>query len=144
MTYPGLGGQQPPPQNAAPAGQLVPGVQPGVTGQIIASRVIIIGSGGDLFVYEPTAAAGNLKVSISGIVGGGTDQFGNHFVFEVGVYDNAGGFFTQLGAGFITFGTGTLAGGWTANTTVENDATGNLQLAATGGLFFNGTQMTVP
>jgi len=83
-------------------------------------------------------------VSISGIVGGGTDQFGNHFVFEVGVYDNAGGFFTQLGAGFITFGTGTLAGGWTANTTVENDATGNLQLAATGGLFFNGTQMTVP
>jgi len=144
VTYPGLGGQQPPPLNASPAQQLVPGVQPGTTGQIVASRVIIIGSGGDLFVYEPTAALGNLKVSISGTVGGGTDSFGNNFVFEVGVYDDTGGFFTQLGAGFITFGTGHLATGWTANTTVENDASGNLNLGATGALFFNGTMMTVP
>ena len=77
MTYPGLGGQQPPPQNAAPAQQLVPGVQPGATGQVVASRVIIIGTGGELLVYTPTAAAGNLLVSIAGSAG--TDSFGNSY-----------------------------------------------------------------
>ena len=75
MTYPGLGGQQPPPQNSSPAGQLVPGVQPGVTGQIVASRVVIIGSAGGLFVYSPSAGAGNLVASVSGQAG--TDPFGN-------------------------------------------------------------------
>jgi hypothetical protein len=57
MTYPGLGGQQPPPQNAAPAGQLVPGIQPGTTGVIVASRVIVIGETGGIFLYD---GSGNL------------------------------------------------------------------------------------
>ena len=77
MTYPGLGGQQPPPQNSSPAGQLVPGVQPGVTGQIVASRVVIIGSAGGLFVYSPTPGLGNLVASVSGHAG--TDPFGNAY-----------------------------------------------------------------
>ena len=77
MTYPGLGGQQPPPQNAAPAAPLVPGVQPGTSSQVVASRVIIIGTGGELLVYSPTAGAGNLLLSVAGSAG--TDSFGNSF-----------------------------------------------------------------
>lgn len=77
MTFPGLGGQQPPPQNSAPAGQLTPGIQPGASGQVVASRVIIIGTGGELLVYSPTAGAGNLILSIAG--NAGTDPFGNAF-----------------------------------------------------------------
>jgi len=145
MTYPGWGGQQAPPQNASPAAQLVPGVQPGTTGQIVASRVIITGStGGDLFVYSGAPAAGNLLYSVSGSTVPFLDPKGNHCVPLTGWYDNAGGFFTQIGAGFVTFGTGSLAGGWTANTSVQNDASGNLLLGATGNLQFNGTVMTVP
>ena len=139
MTVPGLGGQQPPPQNSAPAGQLTPGVQPGVSGQIIARRVIIAGSGGELFVYDSTPpAAGNLILSISGVVGGGTDPFGNHYVFGLGVYDNVGGYFSQYGAGFATFGTGSLSAGWTANTSIQNDSSGNLYLDADGDIYANG------
>lgn len=77
MTFPGLGGQQPPPQNSAPAGQLTPGIQPGASGQVVAQRVIIIGTGGELLVYSPAAGAGNLILSIAGSAG--TDSFGNTF-----------------------------------------------------------------
>lgn len=77
MTVPGLGGQQPAPQNSAPAAQLTPGVTPGSTGQVVATRVIIIGPGGELLVYSPTAGAGNLILSIAGSAG--TDAFGNSF-----------------------------------------------------------------
>jgi hypothetical protein len=104
------------------------------------------------FWYSGTPAAGNLVMSDTNIVGGGTDRFGNHFVFGVGLYDNAGGFFTQLGQGFTTYGTGSLAAGWTANSTVENDGSGNLilgangavEIQAPGGLIVNGTSVTVP
>ena len=100
MTYPGLGGQQAPPQNAAPAGQLVPGVQPGVTGQIVATRVVIIGSGGELFVYSPTRAAGNLIASIAGAAG--TDPLGNHFLAGVASYASAfAGCFSRGRSSFI-------------------------------------------
>lgn len=97
MTFPGLGGQQPPPQNAAPAQQPVPGVTPGVSGQIVASRVIIIGSGGELLVYSPTAGAGNLIASIAGMPG--TDSFGNAFVEGVAAYATISGvsYVMQLG-----------------------------------------------
>jgi len=104
------------------------------------------------FWYSGAPAAGNLVMSNTNIVGGGTDRFGNHFVFGVGLYDNAGGFFTQLGEGFTSYGTGSLAAGWTANSTVENDGSGNLilgangavEIQAPGGLIVNGTSVTVP
>ena len=108
MTYPGLGGQQPPPQNASPAGQLTPGVTPGVSGQVVATRVIIIGSGGELLVYSPTAAAGNLVASVAGAAG--TDSFGNSFPEGIAAYVTVSGdtYYIQLGQGSFF---GTPAGG---------------------------------
>ena len=89
MTYPGLGGQQPPPQNSAPSGQLTPGVTPGVSGQVVASRVIIIGTGGELLVYSPAAGAGNLIVSIAAMPG--TDPYGNAYLEGITAYVTIGG-----------------------------------------------------
>ena len=93
------------------------------------------------FFYSGTPAAGNLVMSVTPSTTGGTDGFGNHYVPLTGWYDNAGGFFTQIGAGFVTEGTGSLAAGWTANTTMDNDATGDLLLQATAHIFANGTQI---
>lgn len=99
MTFPGLGGQQPPPQNASPAGQLVPGVQAGVSGQIVARRVIIIGTGGELLVYSPTAGAGNLVASIAGSVT--TDAYGN--TVQAGITSYTGTSYVQMLADDINF-----------------------------------------
>jgi hypothetical protein len=128
VTYPGLGGQQAPPQNAAPAGQLVPGVQPGVTGQIVATRVVIIGSGGELFVYSPTRAAGNLIASIAGAAG--TDPLGNHFLAGVASYASA--FAGVLQSGSVQFYTGSLAGGWSVGPVIQTDNLGDLILSTSG------------
>jgi len=129
VTYPGLGGQQPPPQNASPAAQLVPGVQPGTTGQVVASRVIIIGSGGELLVYSPTQGAGNLIASIAGTTG--TDPFGNNFLSGTASYGSA--FAASLLGGAVQYYTGSLAGGWTATAIIEADSLGNLLIAAGAG-----------
>lgn len=91
------------------------------------------------FFYSSTPAAGNLIMSVTPSTTGGLDRFGNHYVPLTGWYDNAGHFFTQMGAGFLTYGTGTLAAGWTANTSIQNDASGDLFLNATASIFANGT-----
>jgi hypothetical protein len=129
MTYPGLGGQQSPPQNAAPAGQLVPGVQPGVSSQVVASRVIIIGTGGELLVYSPTAGAGTLTASIAAAAT--TDQYGNHIVQGTASYGS--GFATSEQAGIIQFYTGSLAGGWTTTGSITTDSLGDIALLAAVG-----------
>jgi hypothetical protein len=137
VTYPGLGGQQPPPQNAAPAGQLVPGIQAGTTGQVVASRVIIIGTGGELLVYTPTAGAGNLIASVSGAAT--SDTFGNQVLQGVASYQST--FANAIIGGAVLFYTGTEAGGWTFVSQVETDSSGDLLLDATGHVFANGTQI---
>src|SRR5215472_17197759 len=130
MTYPGLGGQQLAPLHSAPAAQLVPGVQPGTTGQIIATRVIIVGANGDLLVYSSLPpAAGNLIASISGA--GGTDAAGNHFVSGVASY--AATFAASLNAGFVQFYTGSLAGGWTARGYLETGSLGDIIILQVSG-----------
>ena len=74
---PGLGGQQPPPQNAVPAAPLVPGIQAGTQARIVTKQLIIIGSSGELLVYDTMAAKGTLIGSISAVAG--TDPYGNNF-----------------------------------------------------------------
>ena len=93
MTYPGLGGQQPPPQNASPAGQLVPGVTPGVTGRIVANLVIVAGTGPNtgLFVYNGTPAAGNLPVFAVVAPGVTADPLGNPVSAIVEIGKQSGG-----------------------------------------------------
>lgn len=142
MTIPGLGGQVPPRPDQQYAGQSGVPIGPGSTNVVRANKVIVSGPDEGIFVYDGTPAAGNLVLSITEVIGGGTDKFDNHYVFGLGVYDNAGGFFSQYGAGFATFGTGSLAGGWTGNTSIQNDASGNLLLSANASVFINGSSST--
>lgn len=69
------------PLNAPPAGQLVPGVQPGTSNAVVIANIVIIfgpsGSPSGLFVYKPgtTPGAGNPPVSWSSA--SSTDPYGN-------------------------------------------------------------------
>lgn len=116
MTYPGLGGQQPPPQNAAPAGQLVPGVQPGTTAffsQLRAGNTVINSSG--MFVYATSPAADELVASIT--ASGGTDPYGNSVLAGIVSYDPStflGALACQLNDAAVLFYVATTeAGPWT-------------------------------
>jgi hypothetical protein len=131
----------------APRGPVpVPGVQPGTAGQVVASRVTIIGTGGQLLVYSPVAAAGNLLFSVAAKPG--TDQYKNAFLAGAASYtQKTPTSFTAvvLVSGGITFYSASAsAGPWTTTASITIDGSGNMQLAAPGGLFFNGTQITVP
>jgi len=112
-----------------------------ITGSTFSGTDFIINSAGAFF-YSAAPAAGNLILSITASTTGGTDSFGNHYVPLTGWYDNSGGFVTQIGAGFVTFGTGSLAGGWTANTSIQNDSSGNLAISANGAVSINGSTNT--
>jgi hypothetical protein len=123
MTYPGLGGQQPPPQNSAPAGQVTPGITPGVSGQVVRARqVIVSGAGEGVFVYSGTPAAGNPPIfwagsspdpygnilpSTAGVAGTGTFQAGNTIITPAGIFTYS----STPAAGNLTSSTGTDAGG---------------------------------
>lgn len=58
-----------------PLGSVAPGGRAGI---LRARKVIIVGPGGELFVYSPTAGAGNLIYSIA--AQSGTDPYGNQFL----------------------------------------------------------------
>jgi hypothetical protein len=62
----GKGGMPPRPVNAPDGQQATGGIQPGQSpGIIVARKVIVSGSGGGVFVYDPSIAAGNLIASIT-------------------------------------------------------------------------------
>jgi len=105
MTYPGLGGQQAPPQNASPAGQLVPGVQPGVSNFIVlAHTVIVFGPTGAMvgvFVYAAGTTPGAGNQPIASITNQTTDPYGNTVETGVAAYTTVGGdlIAVQIGLG---------------------------------------------
>jgi hypothetical protein len=135
VTFPGLGGQQPPPQNASPAGQLVPGVQPGTTQvfvQLRAGNTIINASG--VFTYSGTPAAGNLIATQAPAAG--TDSFGNNYLEGVSSYGAA--FASALIGGGLIFYTGSLAGGWSAEGELITDTSGDLLSSFTGAFVLSG------
>jgi hypothetical protein len=116
VTYPGLGGQQPPPLNSSPAGQLVPGVTPGVSGGIVRARqVIISGANEALYVYSGAPAAGSLIYSVT--QGTAADPYGNRPPGGGAVsYNNESGTFfavNMFSAGLIFFTAASEAGPWT-------------------------------
>ena len=112
-----------------------------ITGSTFEGSDFIINAAGAFF-YSGTPAANNLILSITPSTIGGTDSFGNKYVPLTGWYDNSGGFVTQIGAGFVTFGTGSLSGGWTANTSMQNDSSGNLNINANASVLINGSDQT--
>lgn len=135
MTYPGLGGQQPPPQNAAPAAQLVPGVQPGTTAvftQLRAGNTIINSTG--VFTYSGTPAAGNLIASQA--PSSGTDSFGNNYLQGVASYGPATAI--VMDGGFLEFYTGSRLGGWSTAAEIATDPGQDMLLTANGQITANG------
>lgn len=108
-----------------------------IEGPTFIGEDFIINSAGAFF-YNGEPAAGKLILSISASTTAYTDSFGNHCVPLTGWYDNTGGFVTQIGAGFVTFGTGSLSAGWTGNSSIQNDSSGNLYLEALGSIYANG------
>jgi len=135
MTVPGLGGQQPPPQNSAPAAPLVPGIQPGVTNRFVtlyAGNTIINPTG--IFVYSGTPGAGDLVASI--VHNAGTDQYGNHYLAGIASYSFAEA--CSLDGGFQFFYRGSLSAGWTQAAELATDPGQDLLLTSNGEITANG------
>ena len=96
---PGVGGVPDRPPGYTPPDQ--PGVAAGSPNVIRARQVIIVGANGELLIYNPTVATGNLVVSATGP--SGTGLAGDTVQAGVTVYA-AGGFpFAQLNAGVLNF-----------------------------------------
>lgn len=126
-TFPGMGGTP-----DMPAGYIrpdLPGVSAGSNNIVVARRVIIIGSGGELLVYSPSAGAGNLRESIASAAF--IDQYGNHGVSDTASYGS--NVASALHGGFIQFYNGSLAAGWTSASSVSDDGSGDLFLAPAAG-----------
>lgn len=98
-----------------------------------------------IFIYNPGGGAGNLVNSIANAAG--TDAYGNNYLAGTASYQ--ANFASQLGAGFVVFYHGSLAGGWTQGGQVETTNTGGLVLdtgsgscTITGALSVNGSGST--
>lgn len=92
--------------------------------QLLAGDTIINAAGN--FTYSGAPAAGNLSASQAPLPG--VDQFGNHYLAGVVSYGSTDA--TQLVSGFISFYTGSLAGGWVLKATQE--------FTSVGVVFFSG------
>jgi hypothetical protein len=102
---------------------------------VVARRVIIVGPSGGLFVYSPTAAAGNLIDSIAAMPG--TDQYGNAYQQDIASYAT-GVIFGQLSGGQLVFGSLSASTRIVTNPSVFlHDA---LTDATAPGLFLTGPQ----
>jgi hypothetical protein len=137
MTFPGLGGQQPPPQNAVAAQQPVVGVTPGVTQRFVsiqAGNTIINPSG--FFTYSGPPAAGNL-ISSTAPSSTTQDNFGND-VIGGGVASYGAGVASLLAGGEVQFLTGSLPGGWSLQGALLTDSSGDLLSTFTGALVLDG------
>lgn len=95
--------------------------------QLFAGNTIINPNGA--FTYSGTPAAGNLIASQA--PASGTDSFGNHYL--IGVVSYGSTFATQLGQGFVTLYSGSLAAGWTGGVTISRNTLGDLLLESVAG-----------
>lgn len=95
------------PQNAPPAAQMTPGLQPGTDGVIFANIVVIYGPNAGIFIYSPAPGPGNLIGSWAGSAG--TDVYGN--TYPQGISAAAGALLTI----------GTTSGGIVTGTAIPAD-----------------------
>lgn len=105
-----------------------------ITGSTFSGTDFIINAAGAFF-YSAAPAAGNLTASITNAAG--TDSFGNNYLAGHATYGAS--FATSLNSGFVSFYTGSLAGGWTQQAFVETDAGGDLLLTANGQIVLTAT-----
>lgn len=94
---PGVGGLPDRPPGYTPPDQ--PGVAAGSPNIIRARQVIIVGSNGELLIYNPTVASGNLVVSGAGVLG--TGLAGDTVQAGLTAYSATG--FAQLISGVLNF-----------------------------------------
>lgn len=116
---PGAGGLQPRPVNVPVSAPVGVGVQPGTSAIVVARKVIIIGSGGELLVYTPAAAFGNLAYSIADAPF--TDQYGNAGLGGATSYENNGTFYSaeSIDGGNTTwYQAATAAGPWNVEASI--------------------------
>jgi hypothetical protein len=102
---------------------------------VVARKVIIVGPTGELLIYNPTAAAGNLTESGSAVQG--TDAAGNEILPGFTTYANAAGVFYagQLVSGALLFDLATSeAGPYTPEASVGIDSAGDLVLQSINGI----------
>ena len=98
-----------------------------------------------IFLYSPSEAAGNLINSEAST--SGTDSFGNHFLQGSGSY--GAGQATAVVSGVMFFYTGSLAGGWVQQGSVQADTVSAGQIdvqgafLVSGNLIVQGTQLKV-
>ena len=90
--------------------------------QLLAGDTIINVNGS--FTYSSAPATGNLISSSA--PASGTDSFGNHYLQGNSAYGAS--FASSLQGGFLTLYTGSLAGGWTAQATIQTDGVGDMIL----------------
>ncbi len=105
------------PLNAPPPRELTPGIQPGAASPVVtAVRVVVYGtSQSAILVYNPGPGAGNLVASFNGATGF-VDSYGNHVIGGAAEYSGTDA--VSLIAGAVQHYTGSLAGGWTADSGV--------------------------
>lgn len=87
--------------------------------KVIATEVIIIGDDGELLVYNPTEAAGDLVDSIAAV--DSTDSVGNAIIPHITSYNPTTGQAASLNAAALQFLTGPTggAGPWTVKSLIE-------------------------
>jgi hypothetical protein len=78
---------------------------------VIATLVIIEGDDGGLYLYDPTAGAGNLRASVTG-PDVAEDEFGNQVFPEITSYAPSGIQLVSLTGGEVAFADGSESGGW--------------------------------
>jgi hypothetical protein len=94
---------------------------------LIAGNTVINPNG--IFTYSGPPAAGNLIASSAPAAG--TDSFGNNYLQGNSAYGAT--FATSMNGGFLTLYTGSLAGGWTSQATIQTSGFGDLILTAAAG-----------
>ena len=133
MTFPGWGGQQPPPPNAPPAQTPVPGVTPGVPSLLRVTQIVVV-PGGQLegiFTYSSNPPATGTLIESASVQAAGVDAYGNNFLAGHSSYSGTQA--SSLTSGEIAFYSGSLAGGWALQSSIQTLGSGGMQLNATSG-----------
>ena len=135
MTFPGLGGQQPPPPNAPPALTPLPGITPGVPTLLTVTQLVVVPGGRleGIFTYSSNPPAAGTLIASASVEAAGTDAYGNHFLAGTASYNNGSGIASALTAGAATFYTGTLAGGWVPQSSIVGLGSSGMELNAVSG-----------
>ena len=110
-------------RSAAPAPPAVPGS--------VFFIIYIVGAKGGLFVYSPTAGAGNLVASIAGMAG--TDKYGNAYLAGVVSYNlGVGGpvALEMYSGGLAWYEASSYAGPWVQEASVEYGSSTGLTVSA--------------